>query len=214
MAEYYAVERSPEYLAHYGIRGMKWGVRRALKKGDFAAYTKHYRKAGKKLGDLSIKANRQYQKSQAKENLGAGAALTGLGALGGLASYGIVKGQLAAQKALLPNERSRLILHPIGLYGTSALAAGGGLGLMGAGVANAYRGSKSGNKRAIKKRDRFRKEMEETFKGTPYGKLKEFKTFNKQLVRMSDVKDPQKYMANLKNPGYEQPRHTPKKRRK
>ena len=28
MAEYYAVERSPEYLAHYGVKGMRWGVRR------------------------------------------------------------------------------------------------------------------------------------------------------------------------------------------
>ena len=34
MAEYYAVERSPEYLAHYGIRGMKWGVRKAIASGN------------------------------------------------------------------------------------------------------------------------------------------------------------------------------------
>lgn len=212
MAEYYAVERSSQYLAHYGVRGMRWGVRKALEKGDFAAYTKHYRKAGKKLGNLSIKANRQYQKQQAKDNLAAGAALTGLGALGGLASYGIVKGQLAAQRALAPNARSRLILHPVGLYGTSALSAGTGLGLIGASAVNAYRGSKRGNERAIKKRDRWQKEMESTFKDTPYGKLKEFKTFNKQLTRMSNVKDPQKYMANLKSPGYEKPRHKSKRK--
>lgn len=27
MAKYYGVERSDEYLAHFGIRGMKWGIR-------------------------------------------------------------------------------------------------------------------------------------------------------------------------------------------
>ena len=28
MSNYYAVERSPDYLEHYGILGMKWGIRR------------------------------------------------------------------------------------------------------------------------------------------------------------------------------------------
>ena len=30
MAEYYGVQRSEEYLAHYGIKGMKWGVRKEI----------------------------------------------------------------------------------------------------------------------------------------------------------------------------------------
>ena len=28
MGEYYGVERSPEYLAHHGVRGMRWGFRK------------------------------------------------------------------------------------------------------------------------------------------------------------------------------------------
>lgn len=44
MAEYYAVERSPSYLAHYGVKGMRWGVRRAKERGDEKALGRHYKK--------------------------------------------------------------------------------------------------------------------------------------------------------------------------
>lgn len=51
MAEYYAVERSAEYLAHYGVRGMKWGVRRAIDKiRSNMRMSRNYMKAQKKLG--------------------------------------------------------------------------------------------------------------------------------------------------------------------
>lgn len=30
MGVYYGVKRSDEYLAHYGVKGMKWGVRKAV----------------------------------------------------------------------------------------------------------------------------------------------------------------------------------------
>ncbi len=50
MAQYYAVERSSEYLAHYGVRGMKWGVRKAIDRigGNFRR-SKQYMDAHKKL---------------------------------------------------------------------------------------------------------------------------------------------------------------------
>lgn len=50
MAQYYAVERSSEYLAHYGIRGMKWGIRKAIERsGGNRLRSKAYSDAQKKL---------------------------------------------------------------------------------------------------------------------------------------------------------------------
>ena len=34
MSSYYGVTRSSEYLAHYGVRGMKWGFKKAIKKAQ------------------------------------------------------------------------------------------------------------------------------------------------------------------------------------
>ena len=58
MAEYYGVVRSnsPE-LSHYGIRGMKWGVRKAIERGDDKALSRQYRKAQRKLRKLNHESN-------------------------------------------------------------------------------------------------------------------------------------------------------------
>ena len=53
----YAVDRSDEYLAHYGIKGMKWGVQKAIENKDADAYNKHYRKAMKRLAKLERQAS-------------------------------------------------------------------------------------------------------------------------------------------------------------
>lgn len=71
MAEYYAVERSSEYLAHYGVRGMRWGVRKAMSKHSIAArdalMKKQYSKASKKLAKLNAKADINQQKQRAEK---------------------------------------------------------------------------------------------------------------------------------------------------
>ena len=67
MAQYYAVERSSKYLAHYGIRGMKWGVRKAIERGNSKKLARQYAKAKKKLAKLNDKADINKQQSIAKK---------------------------------------------------------------------------------------------------------------------------------------------------
>ena len=83
MSEYYAVQRSTDHLAHYGVKGMKWGVRKALATGNQKSLDRHFRKAVKKLRklqDIGIHSGKYAAKSAA---YGAAAAGVGTIALGG-----------------------------------------------------------------------------------------------------------------------------------
>ena len=45
MENYYAIVRSGDHLAHYGVKGMQWGVRKAIEKGNDKRLDRTYRKA-------------------------------------------------------------------------------------------------------------------------------------------------------------------------
>ena len=98
MAKYYGVQRSDEYLAHYGVRGMRWGVRRALsKKGNKKerALHKQYNKAHDYLVKLNKKANIGEQKVQQRKyakRAGLGLGISAIAPIGShLARVGVNK---------------------------------------------------------------------------------------------------------------------------
>lgn len=97
MAHYYGVTRSEEYIAHYGIKGMRWGVRKAIEKGNDKKLSRLYRKSQKKLYKLNTKADIDMQKELAKRHTKRAIASAGIGALGLAAYGGITSG---ARKAL------------------------------------------------------------------------------------------------------------------
>lgn len=89
MSEYYAVQRSDEYLEHYGIKGMKWGVRKAIESGNSRALGRQYKKAAKKLAKLEKRASSGKKYAKRAAMYGAGAAAAGglaLAGTGGVAS--------------------------------------------------------------------------------------------------------------------------------
>ena len=76
----YAIERNGEYLAHYGIRGMKWGVRKAREMGGARGAKRlgrQYAKAQKKLAKLEKRAASGKKYARRAALLGAGAAVAG-----------------------------------------------------------------------------------------------------------------------------------------
>ena len=182
MAEYYGVVRTPEYLAHYGVRGMKWGVRRAIRSGDPQKLRKAYLKAAKHLGKLSINANQgimQQRYKTAKRNMAYGAGMSGA------MSAGITAGL----NTHIPIKQNLLYSGAAGLGG----ALGGAL-LNSKGIMSGRYASNKGHAKAIAKRNEFRKALESEFKGTRYGG-KEQKKFHQQITAISDQKDPKAYVS-------------------
>lgn len=98
MSEYYAVTRSNNHLAHYGIKGMKWGVRKAIALGDSKKLNKEFNKAAKKLSKLQDKALNSGKYAAKAAAYGAAAAGTGALTVGGT---GLIKSGLkSAGKAI------------------------------------------------------------------------------------------------------------------
>lgn len=143
--QYYGVERSSEYLEHYGVRGMKWGVRKAIERGDRQALSRHYRKAQVKLAKLSETA--RTGKGIAARRAAIGGASSAL--LSGATTYALNRLQGA-------NRASSAIAA-----GTAALAGGAGGAIL-----NAGRATNAEKRMAAQRRDKWKREMDRTFKGT------------------------------------------------
>lgn len=107
MSEYYGITYSDTELSHYGVRGMRWGVRKAIKNKDNRALSKHYKKAQKKLEKLYRQANidNQYyamQKHNRRAKIGLGIGVAGAGAVGGISLARYLKNQKLANTKNTP----------------------------------------------------------------------------------------------------------------
>lgn len=165
----YVVERSDEYLAHYGVKGMRWGVRKGGKHLDRA-----FTKATKKMRKLQDRADVKKQARVAKEakedlknyalSVGSGAALAGTAHLAKRSGYRFAGA-------------GRVGLVPVAFNDTSMKYTGygiAGLGALGAGHSAAKmhnakkRMTPKGHKKAVQKAEAWRREMNSAFKGTKY----------------------------------------------
>lgn len=142
---YYGIQRSDEYLAHYGVRGMKWGVRKAIERGDRAALGHHYLKAQRKLAKLTEQANTGRGIGSRRAAIGA---LTSA-ALSGAGTYAINRIQGASP------------LNAAKTAGLAAVAGGAGGGIL-----NSGRATRAEMMNARARRDAWKREMDRTFKGT------------------------------------------------
>lgn len=233
--EYYGAVSTPttDFLAHYGVRGMKWGVRKAIQRGDRKAVSRQFRKAMRKLERLNEKANLQKQKEvAAKHNkrarIAAGVGAAGIGTIAGnnyaarkvLEAAGSLPGNYnGVRKKRIVGEGKGIqkgeaigggpvgnttnttsyaagstTTHPSSSGSTSSSggnSSGGvngfkvirniGAGMTAGGFATAAyqksraiaakrRTMKKGHAKAVAKRDAWKREMDQAFKGTSYSK--------------------------------------------
>lgn len=57
MGKYYGITLSDKWLAHYGIKGMKWGVRKAIESGNNVSLAYHHARAKLKLAKVRRNSN-------------------------------------------------------------------------------------------------------------------------------------------------------------
>jgi hypothetical protein len=179
----YAIDRSDKYLEHYGIKGMKWGVRKAIESGNRVALSRQYKRAARKLAKLSLNANRNLHRERYKEarkKILSGAISSALVSAAGTGALNKIRG--------IPTGPS---LHMAGLA-AGAGALGGAL-LNAKGVMSRRYITRRGHEKAISKRNEFRKEMEKTFRNTGIGSNKDMHRFHDQIVSLSDQKNPKRY---------------------
>lgn len=145
MNEYYGAPTTPtsDYLAHYGVKGMKWGVRKAIETGNQRLYSKHYQKAQKKLQRLTEQA--KTGKGIAAKRVATGGIASALTSAAGTYALNRLHGASRAQSGI-----------------AAGIAAGVG-GAAGAAI-NAGRATSQEKRIAKIKRDNWKREMDSTFR--------------------------------------------------
>lgn len=173
---YYAVERSEDYLAHYGVKGMHWGVRKAKESNNPRKLDRQWRKANKRLNKLNSKANIADQQKIYKRNSGPQVVANMIGGAGG----GMLSGALLARRLGIPEK----LAGPM-VVGTGIAGAIGGV------TPNVIRSKKAfnlshpeGHAKALNEAHSWAREMNKAFHGTKYqGKTKKFNDKYMTMVR-------------------------------
>ena len=158
MSEYYGTPAaSSDFLAHYGVKGMRWGVRKAIESGNTKRLERHYTKANKKLASLKKKADvisNLNSRKLAPAVMGSGLVPAGFGA-----AFPIM---------------AKATKHKMGVDDKiiAGVNAAFGAGIIGAGAHDLIAGSRrtkaKGHDKAVRKVNEWQKEMKNTFKNTKY----------------------------------------------
>lgn len=159
MNEYYGVASTPmeDYLAHYGVKGMRWGVRKAIEKGNTRRLGRHYARAARKLESLTARTDRDFVSKVKRQNARQAVPnmiVSGLGS--GALTYAINPHVSTKQRAII----------------SAAVGGGAALGSgIGSLVDNARYNrmlSNKGHRKNARKRNEFEREMRKAFRGTQY----------------------------------------------
>lgn len=171
MAQYYGVERSEEYLEHYGIKGMKWGVQKARdvmlrdKQAGERKLDRQYRKAQRKLEKLKDKAdiNKQTKIYNTRKANALSSALGGAIAVGAGTAFNRMS-RASAIKA----GKSSYTAYATPIAGTVAATDAIVNGIAAKIAKN--RTTKEGHAKAVNDVKNWQREMDTAFKGTKYGR--------------------------------------------
>lgn len=172
--DYYGVSPSSDFFAHYGVKGMKWGVRKAIANKDSKALSKQYSKALKKAKKLNTKASvsKSQQEYKGRMSDAAAAGLTGVVTAGAPLGFRALTRSLNKRvfgiHGLIPfdSETTPYVTTPIGagLLGLGAYQAGKA-------IAAKRRTTAKGHAKAVSKAKNWQTEMKSAFKGTKYSQL-------------------------------------------
>lgn len=159
--EYYGAASTPtdDFLAHYGIKGMKWGVRKAIQRGSERALGRQYKKAQKKLAKLEKLANNGKKFTKKAVAYGTGAAVAGTlagvgpgrfasgavnGASNAVSGVGKLSGKIARPLLRSHNKNVRNVANALNKFSQDAAFAGARVKMRGGDAARAV--SKWGEK--------------------------------------------------------------------